>query len=155
LLQLQRFGCDERGIQLVELAIVIPIFLILFAATAEFGRYFYEYTTLAKAARAGARYLSVNPVTGGNDAEAQKIVVYGNIDGTGSAILPGLATTHVDITRQGGSAVMPETVTVNIRGYPHQPIFNLGLLTKIAGLSMSVDVKPSVTMRFLGLPPPI
>ena len=155
LLQLRRFRRDERGIQLVELAIVIPIFLILFAATAEFGRYFYEYTTLAKAARAGARYLSVNPVTAANDLEGQKIVVYGNIDGTGSAVLPGLALTHVDISRTGGSAVVPETVTVKIVGYPHQPIFNLGGLTKTTGLSMSVDVKPSVTMRFLGQPPPI
>jgi hypothetical protein len=66
-----------------------------------------------------------------------------------------LALTHVEITRAGGSTVLPETVTVKIVGYPHQPIFNLGLLTNTAGLSMSVDVKPSVTMRFLGQPPPI
>ena len=44
---LQRFRRDESGVQLVEAAIVLPIFLVLFAATAEFGRYFYEYTTLA------------------------------------------------------------------------------------------------------------
>ena len=50
LFDLQRLRRDERGIQLVEAAIVVPIFLVLFAATAEFGRYFYEYTTLAKAA---------------------------------------------------------------------------------------------------------
>ena len=155
LLQLQRFGSDERGLQLVEAAIVIPIFLILFAATAEFGRYFYEYTTLAKAARAGARYLSVNPVTGTNDSDAQKIVVYGNPAGTGSPLLPDLALTHVEIVREGGSTVMPETVTVKITGYPHQPIFNLGGLTRSTGLSMNVTVKPSVTMRFLGQPPPI
>ena len=54
-LQLHRFTRDESGLQLVEAAIVIPIFLVLFAATAEFGRFFYEYTTLAKAARAGSR----------------------------------------------------------------------------------------------------
>ena len=155
LLHLQRFGRDESGIQLVEVTIVIPIFLILFAATAEFGRYFYEYTTLAKAARAGARYLSVNPVTGTTDSDAQKIVVYGNPAGSGSPLLPDLALTHVDITREGGSAVVPHTVTVKIVGYPHQPIFNLGGLIKSTGLSMNVTVKPSVTMRFLGQPPPI
>ena len=155
LLQLQRFNGDDSGIQLVEVAIVIPIFLILFAATAEFGRYFYEYTTLAKAARAGVRYLSVNPVTGTTDSDAQKIVVYGNPAGTGSPLLQDLALTHVEITREGGSTVIPDTVTVKIVGYPHQPIFNLGGLIKSAGLSMNVTVKPSVTMRFLGQPPPI
>lgn len=155
LLRLQRFARDERGVQLVEVTIVLPIFLILFAATAEFGRYFYEYTTLAKAARAGARYASTNVVTGETDSDIQKIVVYGNLGGTGSPILPALSTTNVDIVREGGSATVPETVTVKIKDYPHQPIFNLGLLTKTAGLSMSVDVKPSVTMRFLGQPPPI
>ena len=55
---LSRFRRSEAGVQLVEVAIVIPVLLMLFGAVAEFGRYFYEYTTLAKAARVGARYMS-------------------------------------------------------------------------------------------------
>jgi Flp pilus assembly protein TadG len=156
LLRLQRFTRDERGIQLVELAIVIPIFALLFAATAEFGRYFYEYTTLAKAARAGARYLSVMPTTAVDDSNAQKMVVYGNTDAIGPKILPDLELTHVRIIRQGGpTASVPETVTIVIEGYKHKPIFDLGKLTK-SKLSTNVDVKPSVTMRYLlTQPPPI
>ena len=73
---------DERGTQLVELAIVLQVFIILFAATAEFGRYFYEYTTLAKASRAGARYLATAAVNPAEDATARNIVVYGNPAGT-------------------------------------------------------------------------
>jgi Flp pilus assembly protein TadG len=158
LLDLQRFRRDERGLQLVEVTIVIPIFLILFAATAEFGRYFYEYTTLAKAARVGCRYLATVPVDPDvEDANAKKLIVYGNINGTGSPILPGLELTDVEITRQGEYATtIPDTVTVTIVGYPHQPIFDLGALTKTVGLSMAVDVKPSVRMRYLlTQPPPI
>jgi len=156
MLHLQRFARDERGLQLVEAAIVVPIFLMLFAATAEFGRYFYEYTTLAKAARAGSRYLSTAPVEPIEDTTAKNIVVYGNPAGTGSPILPGLATTHVVITRQGGVLSIPETTTVQIVGYQHQTIFNLGALTKSTGLSMNIAVKPSVTMRYLlTQPPPI
>jgi Flp pilus assembly protein TadG len=56
------FCRSERGTQLVELALVLPVLLALFAATAEFGRYFYNYATLAKATRAGARYLATTPV---------------------------------------------------------------------------------------------
>jgi len=153
-LDLQRFRRDERGLQLVETAIVIPIFLILFGATAEFGRYFYEYTTLAKSSRVGSRYLSTAVVSGTEDAAAKNIVVYGNTAGTGSPILTDLSTTHVVITRQGGTPVLPQTVTVSIVGYKHQPIFDLGKLTNNVGLSLNVDVKPSVTMRYLLTQPP-
>lgn len=156
LFDLQRFARNERGIQLVEVAIVVPIFLMLFGATAEFGRYFYEYTTLAKASRGGVRYLATNIVTGGNDTIAKNIVVYGNPGGTGTPILTNLTTSQVVITRQGGSPILPQTVTIQITGYTHQSIFNLGALTKVVGLTTDVAVKPSVTMRYLlTQPPPI
>ncbi|HSL54765.1 MAG TPA: TadE/TadG family type IV pilus assembly protein [Pyrinomonadaceae bacterium] len=156
MLQLHRFGRDERGVQLVEAAIVVPIFLMLFAATAEFGRYFYEYTTLAKGAQVGARYLSSAPTEAAEDTKAKNLVVYGNEAGSGTPILPGLSTSQVVITRQGPITLIPETVTIQIVGYQHQPIFNVGALTKSTGLSLNVDVKPSVTMRYLlTQPPPI
>ena len=156
LLDLQRFRRDERGIQLVEAAIVVPLFLVLFAATAEFGRYFYEYTTLAKATRVGARYLTTAVVGPVEDAAAKNIVVFGNAAGTGSPLLPNLATSQVTIVREGGTPVLPQRVTVKIVGYQHQPIFNLGALTGITGLSTNVAVQPSVTMRYLlTQPPPI
>jgi TadE-like protein len=154
ILQLHRFGRDESGVQLVEAAIVVPIFLILFAATAEFGRYFYEYTTLAKAAQVGTRYLSTAPVEAVEDGNAKNLVVYGNTSGSGTPILPGLSPTQVIITRTGPIPVTPETVSIQIVGYKHQPIFDLGALIKSVGLSMNIDVKPSVTMRYLQTQPP-
>src|SRR2546429_8532771 len=101
-LRLNRLVRNERGIQLVELAIVLPILVMLFAATAEFGRYFYEYTTLAKASRAGARYLARAAVNSTEDIAAKNIVVYGNSAGSGSPILYGRTTANRTITRQGG-----------------------------------------------------
>ncbi|HEX6285265.1 MAG TPA: TadE/TadG family type IV pilus assembly protein [Pyrinomonadaceae bacterium] len=152
----QRFQRDESGLQLVEVTIVIPILLILFGATAEFGRYFYEYTTLAKAARGATRYLSVNPVGSAADNAAKNILVFGNPAGTGTPILPGLSTANVQIVREGGVPLLPQRVTVKIVDYKHDPIFDLGALTKSVGLSLNIDVKPSVTMRYLlTQPPPI
>jgi Flp pilus assembly protein TadG len=148
-LSLNRFARDERGTQLIELAIVLPIFLMVFGAAAEFGRYFYEYTTLDKAARAGSRYLTTKAVNGTEDDKARNIVVYGNAAGTGSPIVKGLTTAHVVITRQGGATSVPQTVTVQITGYKYQPVFDLGKLIKVDTLSLNVDVKPSVTMRYL------
>ena len=147
--KLKRFGRDDRGVQLVELAIVLPIFLLLFAATAEFGRYFYEYTTLAKASRVGARYLATAAVKTSEDTNAKNIVVFGNSAGTGTPILMGLAASNVTIIRSGGVSSVPETVTVQITGFKHQTLFDLGKLTNSATLSMDIDVKPSVTMRYL------
>ncbi len=149
---LNRFRRDERGVQLVELAIVLPILCLLFGAVAEFGRYFYEYTTVAKGARTGARYLVSKSITSNVtnwEANAKNIVVYGNTAGTGDPILPGLSTANVDVQYQGGTAAIPETITVSIINYQHQPLFDIGALLKTPALSMEVDVKPSVTMRYL------
>jgi TadE-like protein len=151
---LSRFRSDERGIQLVELAIALPVMLLLFGAAAEFGRFFYEYTTLAKASRVGVRYLATATVSAAEDAKAKNIVVYGNEAGTGSPIVTGLSTSHVVITRAGGVPVLPETIKVQIIGFKHQPLFDLGAMTKQPSLSLNIDVKPSVTMRYLLVQPP-
>ena len=158
LIGLNRFRRDEQGVQLVEVAIVIPLLLMMFAAVGEFGRYFYEYTTLAKAARVGARLMAAKPVSSPTkdwQLAAKRLVVYGNTAGNGSPVLPGLSISNVDLVFQGGTyspstgAGVPATVTVKIKDYKHDPIFDLGKLTKIKGLSLNLDVKPSITMRYL------
>ncbi len=150
-LWLSRFRGDERGVQLVEVALVIPVMLLLFGAVAEFGRYFYEYTTAAKAARVGARYLASKSATSATNYEGQakNLVVYGNIGGTGSPVLPGMSAGNVDVQYVGGTSGVPDLVKVSIVNYQHQSIVNLGALLKNAALSTNVDVKPSVTMRYL------
>lgn len=148
---LNRFRRDEQGVQLLELAIVIPILLVMFAGIAEFGRYFYEYTTLAKASRIGARYLASRSVTSSTNyqAIAKNLIVYGNTTGTGSPVLDGLTTDNVTVTYAGGTTGLPDTVTVTITGYEHDPLFDLGALLNNDALSLAIEVKPSVTMRYL------
>jgi Flp pilus assembly protein TadG len=149
---LNRFRRNEQGVSLIETAIIVPILLVLFAGVAEFGRYFYEYSTLAKASRVGARYLASKSVTS-NVADykgiAKNIIVYGNAAGSGSPILDGLTTDNVEVTYDGGPAGVPDTVTVKIIDYPHVPLFDLGALLNIDDLSLAVNVAPSVTMRYL------
>ena len=149
---LNRFRRDEQGVQLVELAIVLPIMLLLFAGLAEFGRYFYEYTTAAKAARVGARYLASKSVTSTKvdwKANAKNMVVFGNTAGTGEAILPRLTVDNVDVQYLGGTTGIPDTVKVTIVNYQHESLFDLGGFLKNPDLTLNVDVKPSVTMRYM------
>jgi Flp pilus assembly protein TadG len=155
LFSLRALARDEQGVQLVELAIVLPIFLILFAATAEFGRYFYEYSTLAKAARVGARYLVTAKVNCFEANKAKNLIVFGNTAGTGAPLIDGLTTDNISVlpndTACGGGTVpgVPPTITVQITGFKHQSIFDLGGLLKNNAASLNIDVRPSVTMRYL------
>jgi Flp pilus assembly protein TadG len=157
--KIKSFKQDERGLQLVELAIVLPILIVLFAGVAEFGRYFQTYTTLAKGSRVAARFLATGSAKGVDDAAAKNLVVYGNLAGSGNPIVAGLTTGNVTITRRNGSGAVtsgfPTTVTIEITNFKHTPVFDLGKLMNSSSLSLNVDVKPSVTMRYLLTQSPI
>lgn len=46
---------QERGAELIELAIVLPLLMLLFAAVVDFGLMFQRYLVVTNAAREGAR----------------------------------------------------------------------------------------------------
>lgn len=156
--RIKLFRRDDRGLQLVELAIVLPIMIVLFAAVAEFGRYFQAYTTLAKGSRVAARYLATACANGADDPAAKNLVVYGNLAGTGDPIVNGLEVNNVFVVRRdAGGAVttgFPTTVSIEIRDFEHTPIFDLGKLMN-SSMSLAIDIKPTVTMRYLLTQSPI
>ncbi|HEV3468461.1 MAG TPA: TadE/TadG family type IV pilus assembly protein [Pyrinomonadaceae bacterium] len=152
---LGRFAHCERGTQLVELAVVLPLLLVMFGAVAEFGRFFFYYQTLTKATRAGARYLSTERANGESDGDAAELVVYGNTEGEGDPVLDGLSVDHVEIIREKPTpgAAQPDRVTVAIDGYTYEPLFDLGALVGNKKLSLKVEMSPSTTMRMLSTIP--
>ena len=154
--RLRRFARKERGTQLVELAIVLPIFVLLFAATAEFGRFFYTYTTLTKATRVGARYLMSQPALK-MDEDAKRLVVCGNLTvcADADAVVPGLKVGNVKIDRVGGAPGFPDTVNVRIQDFYYEPIFDLGKLTGNTSLSLKIQLTPSTMMQALSNTPVI
>ena len=86
----------QKGTAIVEFALVLPLLLLLTMITTEFGRAIYQYNTIVKSLRDGTRYLSVQtPNT--KIAEAKNLVVFGNIAGTGQALVPGLTVAKVVI----------------------------------------------------------
>ncbi|MFN0085069.1 MAG: TadE/TadG family type IV pilus assembly protein [Blastocatellia bacterium] len=142
-----RRGRGERGAQLVELAIVLPVLLLLVAVIVEFGQSFYTYTTLAKATRAAARYLSSKPTTTAEQDTAKRMAVCGNPSSctSQSPVISGLTTSNIQISMTG-SVNFPNTITVRVVGYRYQPILMFGYY---GGSSLSdVEVSPSTTMRY-------
>src|SRR5215510_13296351 len=112
----------DNGTQLIEFAIVFPVLLLLFAGTTELGRLFYTYTTLAKATRGGARYLSLATDVNASTAAGKNIVMCGNAAGCGgggqpAVILPSLQATNIVVTPPASGGVGTKYVTVAITNY--------------------------------------
>jgi Flp pilus assembly protein TadG len=149
--RIRRFKKDERGTQLVELAIALPVMLMLLGGLTEFARFFHTYTTLTNAVRGGARHACKwEKNSSWTVPETQRMVVYGDFSNTSNGpILPGLKTSHVQVIPNGPSANNIDSVTVRINGYNYQPIFDLGKLTGITALSLNIPLKASSTMHQL------
>jgi Flp pilus assembly protein TadG len=164
----------EDGSSIIELAIVFPILLIMFVGTAELGRLFYTYTSLAKATTVGARYLSTSRDATSSDANkvtaaklaARNLVVYGcksrdpAVDLACSAappILPGLSPANVNIcdnfsvacsTALAGGTV--KYFRVEIINYTPQPgEFNLATMTGKATSTFYFALAPGTEMRYM------
>jgi hypothetical protein len=104
----------------------------------EFGRAFYQYNTLAKAIRDGARYIIKQEDLTKGMGNAKNLVVYGNTTGTGTALLPKLVPANVEID----TAALPDYITVKITGYQFQSL--------VPGvIPLKFNLSPSITMPYL------
>ncbi|MEJ7929745.1 TadE/TadG family type IV pilus assembly protein [Ramlibacter sp. AN1015] len=114
----------QRGVALVEFALVVPFLLTLMLVTIEFSRAFYQYNTLTKAVRDAARYLSVQ-MPGTGVEEATNLIVYGTTTPGTQPLAPGLSATHVDepVWSVIGAAPTVNVVTVRIQGYQFVPLW--------------------------------
>jgi hypothetical protein len=149
--RIRRFWKEERGTQILELAIALPVMLMMLGAVAEFSRFFYTYTTLTNAVRGGARHASKwEKNASWTVPETQRMVVYGDFSDTSKGpILPGLTTGNVAVTANGPAPNKIDSVTVSITGYNYVPLFDIGKLTGITSLSLAIPLKASVTMHQL------
>src|SRR3954470_22970095 len=59
---------DQRGAELVELAFILPLFLVLVIGIIEFGRGYNVYQNVIHATREGVRAAVADCLTGGNCA---------------------------------------------------------------------------------------
>ena len=162
--KLRKFGRSENGGALAELAIMVPFLVVMLAAVTEVGRFFQTYTTLAKATRSSARYLSNHSITALEVDRAANLVVCGKLTcAGGDEIVKGV---------RGGAAIAranvciettATTVTVRIartndcnpvagvgapagNPYNYQPIFDLAALLGTPGFTLGPTLSPRTTM---------
>jgi Flp pilus assembly protein TadG len=147
---------NETGGTLAELAILIPFLIVMVAAVAELGRFFQAYSTLSKATRASARYLSRVNYDATTQERAQNVAVCGKTDCTGTnPVTSGLVPANINVSAEfpPGGEGNPITVTVSIQNYNFQPLFNLGALLGNNTFSLALPIRPSTTMYYMWTEP--
>jgi len=159
-----RFGSyrsRQRGIMSVEFMIVAPVLLLMMLCIAEFGHALYQYNTLTKSVRDGARYLASNSTVGNTGtviidstdiSETENLVVYGNTAGNGAPKVPGLSINDITVSCLGGGTACPGVEHVVVAAqWNYTSIMGAALAMFGYGpdLSLGLTLNSSITMRAL------
>jgi hypothetical protein len=129
----------ERGQSIVELAFVLPVFLVIVLATIDFGLALKSWITITNAAREGARYAAVTCVNAADDSEV--------ISETEDASADLADDVEVTVANCPGDTADSVVVTVE---YTYELITPLaGMLSFLGGdgLADSIDLSSSSDMR--------
>jgi hypothetical protein len=106
----------------VELALILPVFLLLFAAALDLGRLYYSQITINNAAKEGALEASRNPTsfdaTKPCDATTNRVVclVINEAKGSFYSITPGDISLSCSAGTCSGTPQLGDTVTVTVNG---------------------------------------
>jgi Flp pilus assembly protein TadG len=144
-----------KGLAVIEMAIILPILILLTLAAGEFGRAFIQYSRLSHRVQSAARFVAENALQGTTgvalltstvNTQARNLVVYGTPSVGTTPAVPGLSPDDVVVT------VTPEGVISVSINYAYKPVigevfpaFGFGEDIETAAISM----KPKSVMRAL------
>lgn len=100
---------EQLGQGMVELALLLPLLLIILFGTLDLGRAFYTYVALTNAAREAARYAAVN------DTNASSSQVLAEFTAANGSDISGCASGSLTFQGSGGGSGQDYTVTVSCR----------------------------------------
>ena len=89
---------DEKGQNVVEFALVVPLLLLLVIGIAEFGRAWMTRNIMTGAAREAVRMYAVKDDIAAADARADNVLSSGGLDLTKRTITPGNSGDAVSYT---------------------------------------------------------
>lgn len=145
------FSCDsQRGIAAVELALILPVFLILLTFPLFIGRVFWHYSVMERAANNAARYLSAVALSEiQNSSRAPTVIAVANAMAQAeiAELAPGPGPIGITILCDSNGQCLgqsiPAAVTVTIQMEVSDIFFS-----NLTGLD--VPLKASVTYPYLG-----
>jgi Flp pilus assembly protein TadG len=134
----------ERGAELIEFALTLPLMLLVVLGIIEFGFVFREYGVVTNAAREGAR-IAVLPAYSVADAE-DRIDIYLQASGMdpADATVRTVLATDPDVVLPGGACLSTFTATLE---YPHEIAFLGGIMNFFGTDFGTLTLKASSTMR--------
>lgn len=95
---LNKFKRDDGGIAVTELALVTPVFLLMFLSTIELGHMIYYSITVEKGLRSAVTYAGrVEEHNTDTIQNTKNIVMTGSPEGTGDFLVPGWADPGADV----------------------------------------------------------
>ena len=144
-----------KGLAVIEMAIILPILILLTLAAGEFGRAFIQYSRLSHRVQSAARFVAENALQGTTgvalltstvNTQARNLVVYGTPSVGTTPAVPGLSPDDVVVT------VTPDGVISVSIDYAYEPVigevfpaFGFGEDIETAAISMN----PKSVMRAL------
>lgn len=139
----------QRGIAAIELALLLPLLVMMLAFPAYLGRVFWHYTMIEHAAQDAARYLSKVPVSEiSNPARAATVAAVANqiVAAELAELAPGKYPYALTVTCGNGICVgfnTPPTVGVNIQVLVQDVLFP-------GSTHLSLPIEANVTYPYLG-----
>ena len=137
--RLKRRRNGERGVNLIEFALVFPLLLMTVLGIVDFAFVLHHTEVLTNAAREGARVATL-PGYGVPDVQNR---VNEFVQVAGLVATPTVTVTATDITV--GADTWPAT-TVNVT-YTHDYLFIGGIATWFGGSFSDIDLGAEATMR--------
>lgn len=165
-LPLRRWRRIPRGQALVEMALLLPILLLLVAGAVDLGRVWYSEITITNAAREGAMEAAVAPTSydAGQpcDKDSNRVMCRTMNEATGSwvTVTPADVSMSCDPSCTPGTPAAPHTVTVQVQGHfdlltPLMAIFTGGSnITLTSSASATIAMSPNLATPSTQTPSP-
>jgi Flp pilus assembly protein TadG len=142
--RIHRLRHSERGVEFIEMALVLPLLLLVVLGIAEFGLLFQQYEVITNAAREGARIAVLPDYTAADARNRATAYVTQSIAGGAGGTPTVTVGAPVTVDLGGGHTMTTVTVTVT---YPHPFTFLSGIATYFGSTFGTATLTATSTMR--------
>jgi PKD repeat protein len=147
-----RLKLSARGQSLVELALLLPILLLLLAGTIDLGRVWYSQITITNAAREGALEAAVEPTSYAAGQPCNKTTnrimcrAINETSGGWITVTPADVTMTCSPSCDPGTPAAPHTAVVEVRGHFSLLTPLMAIFTGATDITLKASVSATIAM---------